>query len=230
MNYWRSSTLTVQTWVRSVLVCWNKVVEAMHLMLAAEHVLCQSSLNSSLRHCSSTGFLSNQLADCTLGLNHSPQRAKGPGQAGLQTSRLGLEAKRLLCVISWEQQSPGHAHQAVLLGTQQATDWHSKHKDRDESKALNWKLHGPPAARYSTSVNTLLTKRGRVSLLCRSLVTKQPRLLMPLEAPPSDDKLHKAWDKQGYITDALTSAGGNFKSKPLLNDCHYLRLIMVLFN
>lgn len=40
----------------------EKVVEAMHLMWTAKHVLCQSSLNSSLRHCSSTGFLSNQLA------------------------------------------------------------------------------------------------------------------------------------------------------------------------
>lgn len=55
----------------------------MHLMLEAEHVLCQSSLYSSLRHCSSTGFLSNLLAECAVGLNHSPQRAKGRGQAGL---------------------------------------------------------------------------------------------------------------------------------------------------
>jgi len=66
----------------------SRYTVAMHLVFAAEHVLCQSSLNSSLRHCSSTGCLSNQQTDCTLGLNHSLRRAKGREQAWLQTWRL----------------------------------------------------------------------------------------------------------------------------------------------
>lgn len=162
-----------------MLVFWNTVVKAMHLMLAAEHVLCQSSLNSSLRHCSSTGFLSNQLDDCSLGLNHKPQRAKGWEQARLQTLRRRLEANRLLYVISWGQQSPGHVHQAVLLGTQQATNWHSKQRLgwTEGCKLRNCTAHQQQdTACQSTSCRQ---RKRRGSLLCRSLVTKQLRLLMP---------------------------------------------------
>jgi len=83
---------------------------------------------------------------------------------------------------------------------------------------LTEKPHSSPVARYSTSVNTLLTKRSRVSLRRRSLVTKQPRLLIPFEAPPSADKLLKARDKQGYIADAFNKRWLGFKSKPLLKD------------
>lgn len=93
MHYWWSSVLTA--WVLE-LVCCNWVVITMNLMLAPEHVPCHSSLNSSLGHCSTTGFLSNQPADWALCQNHSPRRAKGQEQAGLQASRLTLKAKKLL--------------------------------------------------------------------------------------------------------------------------------------
>lgn len=93
MHYWWSSVLTACV---LELVCCNWVVITMNLMLAPEHVPCHSSLNSSLGHCSSTGFLSNQPADWALGWNHSPRRAKGQEQAGLRASRLTLKAKKLL--------------------------------------------------------------------------------------------------------------------------------------
>lgn len=137
------------------LLCGNTSVEAMHLMLAAEHVLCQSSLNSSLRRCSSTGF-SSQPASW---LPRSGSESVTAESKGTRASRAAdLKAKRLLYVISWGQQSLRRAHQAVLLGNSAGRRL-TQHKDWDESEAVNWKLHGSPAARYSTCQSTRCWQR-----------------------------------------------------------------------
>lgn len=187
-----------------MLVCWNKEVEAMHLMRAAKHVLCQSSLNSSLRHCSSTGFLSNQLAG-TLLVWIPQQREKRDKDK--QGSRPGGSDWRLkdpyLC---WEQHSPGHAHQAVLLGTQQSTYWHF------EGCKLKTTWH--------MSVNTPLTEKGRVCFCffyCAGLWWQNslhcPKRLLQVTISSTKPRINTVTSQMHS-----TSTSGDFMSKPLLNE------------
>lgn len=162
-------------------------------MSATELVLCRSGINSGPRHHSSTGSLSNQLDDCSL-LRVTPRERRNENKQGCRPS--GTD-------------SHGHADQAVPAGE------HS----RPPSKT-NKAWDGPKAAN-SRALQQRVSQQPadkESSLLCRSLVKKQLRLLMPSETPPCDDKLFKSRINKVTSQTYSETTGKDFECEPLLNN------------